>query len=62
MSKFRVYYERFQTYPNLKGEWQNLTKDFDSEEEADVFIRRIKQNVIVKWYTKSKVYSNTSHG
>ena len=56
MSKFRVYYERFQTYPNLKGEWQNLTKDFDSEEEADVFIRRIKHNVIVKWYVKSKVY------
>lgn len=55
--KYKVYYRRWQTGLKEKaGEWEDLTKTFDSEKDADLFINRIKHNVIVRWYAKSKVY------
>ena len=61
--KFKVYYCRWQSGVKEKvGFWENLTKTFDSEKDADLFINRIKDNVIVKWYTKSKDFSSSSHG
>ena len=60
-NKFRVYYRRFENHTkSVAGYWENLTKDFRSEEEADIFIRRIKNNVIVSWYVKSKIYGSSS--
>lgn len=58
---YRVYYRRFENHKKaVAGYWENLTKDFKSEEEADIFIRRIKNNVIVSWCVKSKIYGSSS--
>lgn len=60
VSNYRVYYRRFENHKKgVVGYWENLKKDFNTEEEADLFINRIKQNIIVSWYVKSKIYSNT---
>lgn len=55
---YRVYYLRYNVGNNNSvGVWENITKDFKNEDEANLFIRRIKQNIIVKWYVKSKIFS-----
>lgn len=38
------------------GKWENVNKEFKTEKDADLFLSRIKDNVIVLWSVKSKIY------
>jgi len=61
--RYRVYYKRFEMQkPSVAAYWENLKKDFENEFEADKFIRRIKNNAIISWYVKSKIYGSSSNG
>lgn len=56
-NKFRVYYRRYQHgVKNIVGEWENVNREFKTEKDADLFLSRIKDNVIVLWAVKSKIY------
>ena len=55
----RVYYDLFVREKLKMGEWKRVYKDFSTEEEARLFIQRIKDNVTVKsitldtWHTEN---------
>jgi len=56
-NKFRVYYRRYQHgVKQHMGKWENVNKEFKTEKDADLFLSRIKDNVIVLWSVKSKIY------
>ena len=52
----RVSYERYETGNNqIPGKWTIARKDFPNSEEADRFILRIRDNVIVGNIWKSSI-------
>jgi len=55
----RVYYDLFVHNPMTSGQWIRTFKEFETEQQAKMFIHRIKHNVIVKsitldtWHTEN---------
>lgn len=51
----RVKYERYQMDANHAAKWEVVYKDFPNAEEANKFIFRIKDNLIVRSIWKSLI-------
>ena len=57
----RVSYERYCADDNKKpAEWKIIKKDFPNMEQADKFISRIRDNIIVGNIWKTSVYDNSA--
>lgn len=51
----RVSYERYQMDHLSGGNWEIIQKDFPNTTQADLFINRIRDNVIVGRIWKSSI-------
>jgi len=46
--KYRVHYTYFDQTPNGKAKWEQREKDFETMEEALLFVKKVDLNVSVR--------------